>query len=86
MALKRPYYSMFSAAGNRMVHGMVETAKKKLATKSRAVVVAYINKRVGEIQKGHGEVRDTAVRESIAEALDPAFISAGVNGLSIFEF
>ena len=62
-------YGMYTAAGARRVHTLVTRVRK--ADKSNATKVAMLRAGVKSIAVKYSEVGDTAVRESIAWALDP---------------
>lgn len=84
-------YAMFTAEGNAAVAAMVKTARLKTRSEDEAAVAAWIgaekermaadtverpHKRDGHVITGMSEVRDTMVRETIAYALDEAWVRA----------
>lgn len=84
-------YAMFTAEGNAAVAAMVKTARLKVRTETEADVIAWLDaekkrlasdtaerphKRGGHMITGMSEVYDTMVRETIAYALDEAWLTA----------
>lgn len=79
-------YEMFTKKGDAAVGSMLAGVAPLAATKPRSEVVKALNEGMAKVAKKFPEVNDTAVREAIAYALDPAFDKSGLKPLSIFEF
>ena len=60
-----PHYSMFTDAGNALVHGIVEGAREKKLTWPE---VYDLLDSISQVN-GYGEATDTAVRECVYDAL-----------------
>ena len=62
---EKPYYGMFTDAGNIVVHSIVKVAKKN------NLPFSTVSKMLGELSdlEGFGEATDTAVREYVYEAI-----------------
>lgn len=83
-------YAMFTAEGNVAVAAIVKTARLKCRSEDEATVLAWIQaekERIaadtaerpykrGGVVTGMSEVRDTMVRETVAYALDEAWLQA----------
>jgi len=70
-------YRMYTPAGDEAVADLVFRARMLIASGvHRDAAQAVIRQWRDDVATGHGEVRDTAVRQEIAAALDPDWRAA----------
>jgi hypothetical protein len=77
---KKPYYEMFSPAGERACQALVDKITKKILSPRRvtaADVLDLIEQGMKKISVQHGEVFDTEPRVQIAHQISKALRAAG---------
>jgi hypothetical protein len=81
------YFAMFSDAGDIAVYELVTAllaALEKGTFADEGEAARYFARGLRTIEDaGHGEIHDTAVREAMIEAIEPAATKAGFDGESI---